>query len=182
MTILSSGHLRKADLSHGDERLLLTGTFDLHHSMVTMTIRDPAGIAFLLDSVLVHATTPTTVSMLLKPRNHRPETASPPEFPPSNLLFGVDQRHAVAAAALLAFDRDRHSHQWLPSGSAWRPQAPPLAMDPANPDDTPFPSDAYITFAQLREVVSSWSWGVELPPAGVEWRPATEREVRWSWF
>jgi hypothetical protein len=116
------------------------------------------------------------------PRNYRPETLEVPEFPPSNLHFGVDQEHGVAAVALLAFDRDRRSHQWLPRGNAWRPGMAALAMDPTIPDDTPFPADAYVTIDELREIVTGWAWDADLPPSGVAWRAATEREVRWHWM
>jgi hypothetical protein len=55
-------------------------------------------------------------------------------------------------------------------------------MDHTIPYDTRFPRDAYITVDQLREVVAAWAWGAMLPPAGVEWREATDREVRWHWL
>jgi hypothetical protein len=182
MTSLLGGHLLRADLAHADESLSPTAAFDLHHTSISMKIRDAEGLSFLLDAVLDPEVEPTVVSMYLKPRNYRPEELSPPEFPPSNLFFGVDQKHDVAAVALLAFDKDHRSHQWLPRGSAWHDGVAPLAMDPNIPYDTPFPRDAYIAVAQLREVLSQWAWGTELPPPSIEWRPATDREVRWHWM
>ncbi len=182
MTIMVDGHLRRTDLAHADEPLFPSASFDLRHASISMKIQDSEGLSFLLDTVLAAGAGPTTVSMYLTPRNYRPEALALPEFPPSNLYFSVDQEHGVAAVALLAFDRDQHSHQWLPCGNAWRPGIAALAMDPASPDDTPFPLDAYVTIGQLREIVPAWAWGRELPPAGVGWRRATEREVRWHWM
>ena len=179
---MSAGQLDRADLAHADEPLLPSASFDLHHASVSMKIKDGEGLSFLLDSVLAADAAPTTVSMYLTPANYRPEQLTPPEFPPSNLYFGVDQEHGVAAVALLAFDRDQQSHQWLPRGNAWRPDVAALAMDPTIPDDTPFPPDAYVTIDQLREIVSGWAWGADLPPVGVEWRRASEREVCWHWM
>lgn len=57
---------------------------------------------------------PTTISMSLIPRDYHPEEFPEPEMPPSNLYFSVDLERGVAAVALLAFDRDHESHQWLP--------------------------------------------------------------------
>jgi hypothetical protein len=83
---------------------------------------------------------------------------------------------------LLRSDLAHGDERLFPCGSAWREDAAPLAMDPTNAEDTLFPREAYITVPQLRVVVSGWAWGAELPPAGVAWRAATEREARWSWF
>ena len=181
MTSVVGGWLRKADLAHADEPLLPSASFRLHHASIAMTIEDGDGLSFLLDSVFSRDAEPTTVSMRLTPRNYHPGDLVPPEFPPSNLYFGVDQEHRVAAVALLAFDRDQRSHQWLPRGNAWRPDVAALAMDPTIPADTPFPADAYVTLAQLREIVFGWAWGPVLPPDGMDWRRASEREVRWHW-
>lgn len=182
MTRLLDDRLLRADLAHGDERLFPSAAFDLGHSTVSMNVRDPAGLDFLLGLVFGPAAGPTTVSLHLKPRDHRPAESFPPEFPPSNLLFGVDAAYRVAAVALLAFDRDGRSHQWLSRGDAWHADAARLAMDPANADATPFPRDAYVTLPPLRAAVRDWAWGTVLPPAGVSWRPASEHEVGWSWF
>lgn len=182
MTRLLDGQLLRSDLVHGDEFLIPRAVFELHHTTVSMKVRDAEGLEFLLDVVLDPAAAPTTVSLHLTPRRYRPEELSPPEFPPSNLYFGVDQQHGVAAVALLAFDRDHDSHQWLSRGDAWRADVAMLAMDPANADVTPFPHGAYVTLSQLREVVVNWAWGTVLPPTGVEWQPAAEHEVGWSWF
>lgn len=148
----------------------------------TISIRDDKGLDLLFRYVLNPELEPTTGSMSLIPRDYRPDGLAKPEFPPSNLYFSVDVDHGVAAVALLAFDRDEHSHQWLPRGHAWRPDVADLAMDHTIPSDTPFSRDAYITVDQLREVVAAWAWGAELPPAGVEWREASDREVRWHWL
>jgi hypothetical protein len=182
MPSLLDGHLLRSDLVHADERLFPSAVVDLHHSTVSIKVHDAEGLTFLLDSLLDPTAAPTTASLVLKPRAYRPEELSPPEFPPSNLLVGVDQKRGAAAVALLAFDRYHQSHQWLPRGNAWRADVAALAMDPANAEDTQFPREAYITVPQLRKVVSGWAWDAELPPAGVQWRRATEREVRWSWF
>ena len=182
MTRLLDDRLLRADLAHGDERLFHSAAFDLGHSTVSMNVRNAAGLDFLFGLVLDPAVEPTTVSMYLMPRDHRPAEPFPPEFPPSNLLFGLDSAHEVAAVALLAFDRDGRSHQWLSRGDAWHADVARLAMDPANADVTPFPRDAYITLPQLRAVVTDWAWGTALPPSGADWRPATDREVGWSWF
>lgn len=182
MTRLLDGHLLRSDLAHADEGLLPSATFELHGSTVSMTMHDSAGVSFLFDCLLHPSAGPTTVSLRLQPGDYRPENLCTPEFPPSNLLVGVDQRHNVAAAALLAFDRYHRSHQWLPLGNAWRPGVSVLVMDPGGPDDSAFPREAYVTIAQLRDIVDGWAWGAELPPAGVDWTVAGEREVRWSWF
>jgi hypothetical protein len=175
-------HLRRTDLAHGEEHLFPSASFQLHHAAISMKIRDASGLSFLLDSLVASDAEPTTVSMRLTPRDYRPEDSALPEFPPSNLYFGVDQEHGVAAVALLAFDRDQRSHQWLPRGNAWHSDVAVLAMDPTIAEDTPFPHDAYVTLDQLCEIVIGWAWGAILPPAGVEWRPADEREVRWHWM
>jgi hypothetical protein len=181
MTRLLDGHLARGDLVHGNQRLVPSAAFDLPHAHVAMTLHDVDGVAYLLDTVLTAAVGAATVSLHLTPRDYRPPL-SPPEFPPSNLYFGVDPRHGVAAVALLAFDKTRHSHQWLSQGTAWHADVAPLAMDPVNADATPFPGDTYITAAQLRVTVINWAWGDLLPPAGTSWRAATEDEVGWNWF
>jgi hypothetical protein len=182
MTRLLAGHLLRSDLAHADEVLIPTAAFELRGATVSMTMHDADGVSFLLDCLLDPAAAPTTVSLHLRPRDYRPEDLQTAEFPPSNLVLGIDQRHGVAAAALLAFDRDHRSHQWLPQGDAWRDGVATLVMDPAGPADSLFPREAYVSVPQLREIVTQWAWGTELPPAGVRWRVATEREVRWSWF
>lgn len=182
MTSVVDGRLLKSDLAHGEEFLFPSAAVELHHATVSMKVYDTEGLAYLLDALLDPTAAPTTASLKLTPRIYRPEKSVPLEFPPSNLLVGIDQGHGLAAVALLAFDRHHNSHQWLPRGDAWHEDVTALAMDPANADNSPFPREAYITVPQLRKVVHGWAWGAELPPAGVVWRPATENEVSWSWF
>ena len=176
------GRLRKSDLAHGEQPLIPSAVFTLHQATVSMRLHAVRGLEYLLDTLLDRDAAPVTASLVLTPHTYCSQELSPPEFPPSNLLVGVDQEHAVAAVALLAFDQRHHSHQWLPQGNAWHQDVAALVMDPANAEDAVFPREAYITTAQLRAVVADWAWGDQLPPAGVRWRPATEREVRWSWF
>lgn len=182
MTRLLDGHLLRSDSAHADEGLLPSAAFELHGSTVSMTMHDPAGVSFLFDCLLHPSAGPTTVSLRLQPGDYRPENLRTPEFPPSNAA-GRGRPAAQGRGGCVAGVRSYHrSHQWLPLGDAWRPGMSVLVMDPGGPDDSAFPREAYVTIAQLRDIVDGWAWGAELPPAGVDWTVAGEREVRWSWF
>ncbi|HKN97363.1 MAG TPA: hypothetical protein VJX10_09630 [Pseudonocardiaceae bacterium] len=92
-----------------------------------------------------------------------------PEYDLSGLRFQFDAEHQVAAAALLADDHDAdHLYRWITRGDAGRDDVV-LAHDSWNEHETAFPSSAFITVSQLREVVTQWAFGEVLPPPVVGW-------------
>lgn len=98
-----------------------------------------------------------------------------PEHDLSGLRFQFDTERQVAAAALLADDHEAdHLYRWITRGDAGRDDMV-LAHDGAwNGHEIVFPSSAFITVAQLRDVVRQWAFGEILPPPVVGWGAAPD--------
>ncbi|HEX5117978.1 MAG TPA: hypothetical protein VFW65_22575 [Pseudonocardiaceae bacterium] len=95
-----------------------------------------------------------------------------PEYDLSGLRFQFSAEHQVAAAALLADDHDAdHLYRWTTRGNAGRDDLV-LSYDSWNEHETVFPRAAFITVAQLRDVVRQWAFGEILPPPVVGWGAA----------
>ncbi|HEY1573620.1 MAG TPA: hypothetical protein VGG05_19920 [Pseudonocardiaceae bacterium] len=97
-----------------------------------------------------------------------------PEHDLSGLRFQFSAEHQVAAAALLAADHEAgHLYRWISSGDAGR-DGLVLSYDSWNEHETVFPPAAFITLAQLRDVLGQWAFGEILPPPVVGWAAAPD--------
>lgn len=180
MTRSTENRFRRVDLAHGADHLLVPSAMfrDDSGSSFSATFGAEAGLRAYLDMVSRYPGNTSTVTMLLKPRGYRPAPSAPPEFLPSSLYFDVDQASGVAAAALLVTDATGLSHQWLTHGDLGRDDIT-LVMDPYNPAYATFPQESFLPISMLRDAVSQWAFGDDLPPTAVTWRQATEDEVGW---
>jgi len=186
MAMPVAGGLHKADLAHGTgQPLVPSGVFHLpipsdryylNGTRFSAHIVDDNGLEYFLESLLNCPMKTSTVCMYLKPEDYQPQE---PEWPPSNMYFDVDRERQLAAIALLAFDKQGNSHQWLTQGEAGRDDVT-LIMDPWNPEFKRFPTESVITIAQLRGAVREWAFGDILPPPSLNWRSASEAEVGWQ--
>ena len=180
MTQWTENRYRRADLAHGADHVLVpTATFrDNAGSSFTARLATETALHGFLDLVVRYPVKTSTVTMFLEPRGYKPSPSAPPEFLPSSLYFDVDQASGTAAVALLLIDATGTSHQWLTQGDLGRDDLV-LVMDPENPDYATFPPESFISVAVLREAVTQWAFGDELPPAATSWRMANEDEVGW---
>jgi hypothetical protein len=180
VTRWTESRFRRAELAHGADHVLVPGGNFRDDAGSTFTARFATETALhvFLDLVLGYPGRTSTVTMFLKPRGYKPSPSAPPEFLPSSLYFDVDQASGTAAAALLLIDATGTSHQWLSRGNLGRDDVV-LVMDPDNPEYATFPQESFITVAALREAVTQWAFGNELPPAATTWRTANEDEVGW---
>ncbi|HEX7661884.1 MAG TPA: hypothetical protein VF444_20645 [Pseudonocardiaceae bacterium] len=176
MSALTSGSLLRADLAYGAEHVLVpSDTFDAEHVIAGEYPATRAGLTRFVDDLARAVVRRGPVHLYLIPAGHRIEL---PELPAANLHFDLDPEQGVAAASLAVQDRDGEIHQWMTVGTAGRDDVL-LTQDAWNADVKRFPSAAFITVAQLRDVVLQWAFGDILPPPAVPWRAASEREVGW---
>lgn len=126
------------------------------------------GLAQLMDVTLAFPGELSVVRLYLRPNT----IPSPGES--STLRFNFDPDSKVAAAVLVAVDNNDHVYEWMTRGDAESDVE--LVHDTWNANETRFPSDAYITLDQLREIVVEWAFRPdgELPPSGSEWAPAPD--------
>jgi hypothetical protein len=180
VTRAAGSRFRRADLARATEYELVASAFfrDEAGSSFRASFATEAALGAFLDMVLHFPGETSTVTMVLKAKGYTPPKTAPPEWVPSSLYFDVDRERDVAAAALLIFDANAVSHQWLSQGDLDSDDVV-LVMDPYNPEFARFPPESFIVPALLREAVVEWAFGAELPPAAIQWRPATEDEVGW---
>lgn len=166
----TSRHLAKIDLAGPDDRhLQATGVFYLRGAVHNVTFDNADAVVTLLgllesegDDTMVH-------SLYLTPQG---ETA-----PSANLRFQFNREHQVAAAVLVALDKQRRLYSWRTQGTAGRDDVT-LVHDAWNPGDTVLPPESFIFEPQLRPAVVEFATGDVLPPVSVEW--ATVPDVGWS--
>lgn len=166
----TSRHLAKIDLAGPDDRhLQATGTFYLHGAVHTVRFDNADGVVTLLgllesdgDDTMVH-------SLYLTPQG---ETA-----PSANLRFQFNREHQVAAAVLVALDKQRQLYSWRTKGNAGRVDVT-LVHDAWNPGDTVLPPESFISMAELRPAVVEFATSDPLPPVSVQW--VTVPDVGWS--
>jgi len=127
------------------------------------------GLVRCLDTMMSFPRKPATPRLSLRPDGYREKR---PEWPVSAMRFDFDTEHAVAAAVLLALDRDAVSHTWMTQGDA--------AHDSWDPDNKRFPPESFITIAELREIVVQWAFGDVLPPPATRWTTVPHEDVGWS--
>ncbi len=166
----TSRHLAKIDLAGPDDRhLQATGTFYLRGAVHNVMFDNADAVVRLLgllesegDETMVH-------SLYLTPQG---ETA-----PSANLRFQFNREHQVAAAVLVALDKQRRLYSWRTRGDAGRDDVT-LVHDAWNPGDTVLPPESFVFEPQLRPAVVEFAFTEALPPPSVEW--ATVPDVGWS--
>lgn len=152
----------------------VAGVFDTGAGSYTTTFHTRAELARFLDFLLASPGKPATS------RLYRRASVYPfqPEHDLSNLRFQFDREHDVAAAVLLAYDReDDRLYQWMTRGDAGRTGVT-LAHDSWNEHETLFPPSSFITHTRLMAAVTEWAFGDQLPPSETAWTETTGI----SWF
>lgn len=169
MTMTVNGGLRKRDLAGpADRDLRSSGVFYADGAVYDITFSDARGMSTFLDFYLAHGDNNVVARLYLTPRGAK--------FPSANLRFQFDRDHQIAAAVLIAADRDDRQHSWMTRGNAGRADVT-LVHDTWNPGDTSMPPEAFITVAELRDLLEQWLVGDVLPPPPTRW--AQVPDVRW---
>ncbi len=169
MTTVIGGELHKRDLAGPTDRLLqASGVFHLNGAVCDVTFSDEQGVSDFLDFYFAHGSSEVVARLYLTPQGER--------FPSANMRFQFDRDHQVAAAVLIAADRDNQQYSWMTRGNAGRDDVC-LAHDTWNVADTRMPPEAFITVPELREAITQWVVGDVLPPGSARW--AEVPDVRW---
>jgi hypothetical protein len=170
----------RSQLAHAsDFELVIKAVFeDAMGSSFSSRPATESALGAFVDMVITYPGETGPVRLFMEAKGLTPAPYLPPEYLPSSLVFDVDQKQGVAAAALLIFDASGISHQWLTLGDRDRDDVA-LIMDPFNPGFARFPPESLVPAAQLRQAVLDWAFGEELPPTAVPWRRANEDEVGW---
>lgn len=145
------------------------------------TVQDGEGLSLLLDSVLAPDAEPLTLSMYLRPSNYRPEELTPPEFPPSNLYSASTRNMAwplSRCSRSIGTNAAISGCRAVTRGARMLPPWQWIRLSGTTPLSRRMPTSRSASCGR-------W-WppgrGADLPPAGVEWREAAEREVAWHWL
>jgi hypothetical protein len=163
------GQLHKRDLAGPADRFIDTsGVFHVQGAVCDVTFSDEQGVSNFLDFYLAHGSDEVVARLYLTPQGEK--------FPSANLRFQFNREHQVAAAVLIAADQDNQQHSWITRGNVGRDDLS-LAHDTWNAVETRMPPEAFITVAELREVITQWVVGEVLPPGPVRW--AEVPDVRW---
>lgn len=176
MTIGLEGAVHRSDLAHADTHdLSASGVFQFSGATYTVRFQSDWGLVDCLDMMLAQPRKPATPRLYLEAEGYK---ADRPEWPPSNLRFDFDLEHGVAAAVCLVLDKHNEIHTWMTRGDAGRADVT-LTHDSWNPAERQFPPEAFITLAELRELVVQWAFGDTLPPPVVRWVVEPHDEVGW---
>lgn len=169
MTTTLGRELRKRDLAGpADRQLQASGVFYVDDAVCNVTFSDERGLSTFMDFYLAHGDSDVVARLYLTPQGEK--------FPSANLRFQFDRDHQVAAAVLIAVDRDDQQYSWMTSGTAGRDDVT-LAHDTWNPGDTRMPPEAFITVPDLRATLAQWVVGDLLPPSPAQWVEVPD--VRW---
>jgi len=165
-----SSQLHKSNLAGpGDRNLVISGAFRIHGSRYGVTFgRNRLGLSTFLEFFEAQGDNAETAFLHITPQGV--------EFPSASLRFHLDREFGVAAALMVAADRDGKEYSWMTSGKAGRDDII-LVQDSSSPRDTRFPSESFITIAELREVITQWVFGDALPPPAARW--VAMPDVRW---
>ncbi|HEX3779330.1 MAG TPA: hypothetical protein VHX38_06660 [Pseudonocardiaceae bacterium] len=128
--------------------------FDIDGAVCNVTFDAEQGVSAFLDFYLARGNSDVIARLYLTPQGEK--------FPSANLRFQFNRDHQVAAAVLIAADRDGHQHSWLTRGDAGRDDVV-LVHDTGNPVDTQMPPDAFITVSELRDLVTQWVLAMSFP-------------------
>ena len=169
MTTTVRGELNKRDLAGPvDRQLQASGVFYLDGAVCDVAFSDEQGVTTFLDFYLAHGDSDVIARLYLTPQGEK--------FPSANLRFQFDRDHQVAAAVLIAADRDGRQYSWMTRGTAWS-EGVTLVHDTWNPGDTRLPPESFITIVELRESLVQWVVGDVLPPVPARWTEVPD--VRW---
>lgn len=153
--------LSKADLAGpNDRQLLAAGVFYLRGAVCRATFESVHGMERFLAYYLDEADDTMAAVLHL--------TRQGEEFPSANLRFQINRPRQVAAAVLIASDKNGDNHSWMTQGNARRDDVM-LAHDSWNPVETAFPSSSFITIDELLALLPEWAFDKALPPSAVRW-------------
>lgn len=177
MTTAVDGTVRWSDLvRHSgmtDQGWTVAGVFQSGSSAVSATFRTRESVVRFGDFLIASPADFGTARLYRRASIYPPK----PEYDLSNLRF--DTRHGVAAVAVLADDREEDQvYRWTTRGDAGRDDVV-LSYDSWNEHQTTFPPESFVTTAQLREIVSEWAFGEEIPPPVGTWGKAPDNL---GWF
>ncbi|HEV7648578.1 MAG TPA: hypothetical protein VGP26_10480 [Actinophytocola sp.] len=165
----AGGCLAKIDLyGPADRHLQATGTFHLHGSVHNVTFQDANGVVTTLGLLEAEGDDAMMAHLYLTPQG---ETA-----PSANLRFQFSREHQVAAAVLVALDKQRRIHSWMTRGRFGRDDVT-LVHDSWNPGDTVLPPESFSYLPELRPALVESACAEVLPPSSVEW--ARVPDVGW---
>ncbi|OLF11138.1 hypothetical protein BLA60_14210 [Actinophytocola xinjiangensis] len=164
-----TARLATVDLAGPDDRnLRATGVFYLRDAVHNVSFDSVDAVVTVLDLLDSLGDDSMVHSLYLTPQG---EPAS------ANLRFQFNRDHQVAAAVLVALDKQRRLHSWRTTGTAGRDDVT-LVHDAWNPGDTVLPPESFISVQALRSVVVEFAIGTGLPPGPVEW--VAVPDVGWS--
>lgn len=166
----TSHRLARVDLAGPDDRhLQASGVFYLRGAVHNVTFDSADAVVTLLgllesegDDTMVHG-------LYLTPQGE--------PTPSANLRFQFNHKRQVAAAVLVALDRQRRLYSWRTAGTAGRSDVT-LVHDAWNPGETVLPPESFLTVPELRPAVVEFAMADVLPPLSIEW--VTVPDVGWS--
>ncbi len=171
-----AGQLSRSDLYYAaDYRLSASGVFQFLDATYSVRFDTEAGLLHCLDLMLSMPAKPATPRLVLRPQGYNEKQ---PEWPVSGVRFDFDIHHQVAAAVLLALDKNATTHTWMTDGNAGVENVA-LTHDSWDPENKPLPPASFITIAQLRDVLREWAFGDALPPRTVRWIEVPHDSIGW---
>ena len=163
MSTAPESRLRWSGLGVKRHSWVVSGAFVLGGATYEATFTRKSELARYLDFLIASPRKPATSRLYLHP-NVVPRR---PEDQLSNLRFQFDAEHDVAAAVLLVAVKGEVL-EWRTDGDSAAPDVK-LAHDSWNEHETLFPSESFITIAELRRAVLDWGFGEQVPPEAVRW-------------
>lgn len=157
------GTLYRSALKHWSPGLRVTAAFQTGSATFNVEAIDEHALSHVLDVAMTLPDQPSVVRLYLEPNAH----PTPGQL--STLRFDFNREYQVAAAVLVAIDKDDGVHEWMSRGAARRSNVH-LAHDTWNASETQFPPESFVTTADLRRAVLQWAFGDGvIPPPVVDW-------------
>jgi hypothetical protein len=129
--------VRRGDLVHPDKyEIAASGVFQFDDATFSVKFKSESGLLDCLDMMMSRPDKPEKPRLYLEAMGYTPPT---PEWPPSNLRFDYDREHNVAAAVLLALDKNNEIHTWMTRGDTGGDDVL-LTHDSWNPKGAAFPT------------------------------------------
>jgi len=174
MTLTGQQPRAWADFGVNPHGWVVSGVFQVGSANYRCEFHAEPELRRFVDFLIASPTKPATSRLYL----HQSVSPVRPEHYLSNLRFQFDAEHDAAAAVVLLIDRAGNDEllAWMTHGNTGRPDVM-LAHDSWNEDETSFPTESFVSLAELREVIAEWAFGELVPPRAVRWSAASD--VTW---